>query len=324
MRLLSSFAAVLLSLAVPGLAAEKAIHSQVGDDSHWTATHWTQDDIALFAGKPVYQGPDKDLILVRYSFFVSDYDVDRLTPLWVAHVDEQDAEAKDRGRKGAAYARPSSFTPDENVVTFSRSINHAFVTDKSYDNANPPELPDGPKGYEKITRGHNAANQEMKSEGDPAEGAESQLEAFSLANVSPQMQHHNAPIWAKLEDDCLAWASKLGRVAVFTGPVFAPDPSQPAPVNKIIYTHGKDGVRIPIPTHFYKIIIGHIDGKVAAIGFIVPHRADLSQDDLSKFVVPIREIEQMTKINFMPAMGANDTLETKVDTRWLNFFPVHR
>ena len=131
------------------------------------------------------------------------------------------------------------------------------------------------------------------------------------------MQHNNAPIWAKLEDDCLQWAEKLGRVAVISGPVFAPDPALPLPANKVLFTEGKDGVRIPIPTHFFKIIIGKIDGKVAAVGFLVPHRADLSIADLKKCVVPIRQIETLAKLDFMPASGANDAMETTVDERWL-------
>jgi DNA/RNA endonuclease G (NUC1) len=315
--LLSLLATVAVQVAGAAGAAGKPVHSLVGDAAHWTATDWSADDAALFGGEPEYGGEDRDLILVRYSYFVADYDVDRLGPLWVAHVDEQDAELKDRARKGAAYARPSGFVPDDNVVAFSRSLGLPFVTDRSYENANPPELPAGPTGYGKITRGHNASNQEMKSEGDPAAGMVSQDESFSLANVLPQMQHHNAPIWAKLEDDCLAWAAKLGRIAVITGPVYAPDPAQPPPVGRILHTAGRDGVRIPIPTHFFKIIIGRIDGKLAAVGFLVPHRDDLRIADLPRFVVPIRRIEELTHLNFMPKLGADNPLEAQADARWL-------
>ena len=57
----------------------------------------------------------------------------------------------------------------------------------------------GEKSYQKITRGHLASNVEMKSLGDPEEGLQAQKDSFSLANVVPQMQRHNAPIWAKLD-----------------------------------------------------------------------------------------------------------------------------
>ena len=303
-------------LAVCNLAAEFA-QSTRGDSAHWTALKWSADDVALFGGVPQYRGNDKHLILVRYLFYVSVYDVDRLTPVWVAHVDEKDSELKDRARKNGVFSRKDDkFEPDANVVAYSESLRLPFATSESFSSANPPELPEGERGYAKITRGHMASNQEMKSLGDPLEGAESQKESFSLANVSPQMQHHNAPIWAKLEDDCIAWATKLGRVAVITGPVFAPDPALPPPANKILHTAGKDGMRIPIPTHFFKVIIGKVGGRVSAVGFLVPHRSDLALNDLKDFVVPIRRIEEATGINFMPQLGANDAIETVPNGDW--------
>jgi len=131
------------------------------------------------------------------------------------------------------------------------------------------------------------------------------------------MQHHNAPIWAKLEYDCIEWAAKIGRVAVITGPVFAPDPALPSPGNRILFTTGKDGVRIPIPTHFFKVIIGTVYGKVSAVGFLVPHRADLALSELKNFVVPIRRIEEIAGINFMPLLGANDAIESVPNGDWL-------
>jgi endonuclease G len=78
--------------------------------------------------------------------------------------------------------------------------------------------------YQKITRGHLASNVEMKSLGDPEEGLQAQKDSFSLANVVPQMQRHNASIWAKLEDECMEAARRLGTaVGVVSGPVYAVD-----------------------------------------------------------------------------------------------------
>jgi len=52
----------------------------------------------------------------------------------------------------------------------------------------------GEKSYQKVTRGHLASNVEMKSQRDPDEGLQAQKDSFSLANVIPQMQRHNASI----------------------------------------------------------------------------------------------------------------------------------
>jgi DNA/RNA endonuclease G (NUC1) len=106
-------------------------------------------------------------------------------------------------------------------------------------------------------------------------------------------------------------------VAVISGPIYAPDPSLPAPANQIIYTAEKNHVRIPIPTHFFKVIIGRLDGKVAAVGFLIPHVATVAPSQLDRYVVPIRRIEEVTHLNFMPALGANDAMEKKPDGRWL-------
>src|SRR5207249_4572932 len=99
-----------------------------------------------------------------------------------------------------------------------------------------------------VTRGHNASNLEMKLEGTEDEGVVAQHESFSLANVVPQTQHHNAPMWAALEEDCLVWASKMGDVVIITGPVFslqAVDPvthkPNPPPVSSQLYILGHKG-----------------------------------------------------------------------------------
>jgi DNA/RNA endonuclease G (NUC1) len=300
------------------IGAETYVHSILGTSAVWAATRWTPDDIVLFGGMPAYTGPDRHIILVRYSFYVSAYDVDKLAPLWVAHVDEQDSELKDNARKGVTWDRGTDvFRPDENVVLFSNAFGGPIVTNKTYTNANPLDLPVGERGYAKITRGHMASNQEMKSLGTDAEGEISQTESFSFANVAPQMQHHNSPLWATLETDCLKWAGKLGRVAVISGPVFSPDTTLPVPSNDIIYSVEKDGVRMPIPTHFFKVIIGKIDGRIAVVAFLIPHQVNIEAGALARYVVPVRQIENITKLNFMPKLGRNNTLERTTDGRWL-------
>ena len=357
-------AVIALFAAVASLAlASPYAHSIVGDAKNWTAQKWSGADIALFHGAPIYHGPAKHLILLRYTFFVSLYDLDRHVPMWVAHVDEQESLAKDEVRKGGHWDRSTDhFIPDENVVSGTTNLFGHFedrrqmtddrplptspsfqtpwpvsygpssvvrppssitlwVTNESYTNANPIELPIDPSGYRRLTRGHLASNQEMKSLGTDAEGEISQTESFSLANVVPQMQHHNAPLWSTLETDCLRWAALLGRIAIISGPVYAPDAAQPPPVNRILTTDGNDHVPISIPTHFFKIIIGQINSRAAAVGFLIPHRADLEKEDLRKFVVPIGEIERITRLNFMPGLGKNKVLESTGDMRWLKLLP---
>ncbi len=310
-----------LAVALTVTAAPRTMVSYGGDSTHWTALLWTADETARFGGEPeLRSGTGRTLLLARYSFYVSDYDLVRRYPVWVSHVDRVDSVLKLAGRKKGEWGRAGDeFMPDERVVEKSLKCKIPYASNESFTNANPPGLPAGAKGDDKITRGHLASNAEMKSLGDEEEGVKSQAESFSLANVVPQMQRHNAPIWAKLEDDCIEWAAQMGGVSVISGPVYSLDPKGPPPMDKLLYTTGKDGVGLPIPTHLFKVVIGRMDGRMVAVGFLVPHRTDLKPADLESCVVPIRRIEELTGINFMPKWGTNDALEVRADTRWLGW-----
>jgi DNA/RNA endonuclease G (NUC1) len=309
---------VALTALLTGLSHGAIIKSLIGDEEHWTATKWSKADIERFGGCPQVLGPERNSIMLRYSFFVSDYDIAQRTPIWVAHVDSADAEKKARSRtgKGTRWDRGTDvFSPDANVRWAAGQARLHYVSNASYTDSNPPELNAG--SIQKITRGHMASNMEMKCEGTEDEGDASQSESFSLANAAPQMQGHNAPCWAKLEDQCLTWAAKFHGVAVISGPLYTPEAGEPLPVGKQLQTDGgKDHVTMRIPTHFFKVIIAVQGGKRTAIGFLIPHRTDLYDQTtpdrgLAHFIVPVRQIELAAKINFMPDLGPNNELETK-------------
>lgn len=317
------FAAIAAWFVASVAIAAQPFQSAIGDAQHWTATKWSKADIERFGGMPGLLGREANTILLRYTYYVSNYDLGHRVPLWVAHVDESDAELKAKGRtgKGTRWDRQGdSFSPDPNVRWAAGQAKLRYVTNESYTKANPPELPETRET--KITRGHMASNLEMKSQGSEDDGDQSQSESFSLANACPQMQAHNNPIWAKLEDQCLVWAREKGGVAVISGPIFAPVPGQPLPVGQQLETSGgKDGVKIPIPTAFFKVIIAEQGGKRTAVGFIVPHRNDLfvkatKDKGLAAMIVPIRDIERATGINFMPELGTNNALEATKATGW--------
>jgi len=203
---------VLWGVAQAQQAKTEYLRSERGDAQHWTGLKWTPEEAALFGGMPRQAEVRPHLLVLRYGFYVSHYDAEKRVPLWVTHVVRSDASDKARGRTQGAWSRKDDkFTPDSKIVLYAKSRKLPFVTDASYVNANPLELPVGEKSYQKITRGHLASNVEMKSQGDPEEGLQSQKDSFSLANVVPQMQRHHAPVWAKLEDECLEAARRLGR-----------------------------------------------------------------------------------------------------------------
>jgi len=93
------------------------------------------------------------------------------------------------------------------------------------------------------------------------------------------------------------------------------------PIKKIIFTNGKKGPLIPIPTHFYKIVIGKIDGKIAAVGFLVPHLSNLKKDDYKKYIVPISAIEKATDLIFFPSANIPPPKDL-IDHRWLDMLKI--
>ena len=321
-----SFALGLSVVSSFAISQPPDVQSVVGKPGVWAATKWSASDLSLFGGMPKYVGFHKNLLLLRYSFFVANYDGDRICPLWVAHVNKRGALAKATLRTDKhdmKWHRLPGFFADKNVVSFTNARHLPYAVDDSYTNCNPPELDGSAGSPTDVTRGHNASNLEMKLQGTEEEGVVAQHESFSLANVVPQTQRHNAPMWAGLEEDCLEWASKLGDVAVITGPVFslqAIDPvthqPHPAPVSRQLYILGQKGPQIEMPTHLFKVIIGRMDGKLAAIGFLVPHLSTLAKDDYKKYAVPLAEIEKVTQLSFMPDAKL-PAYKGGVDGRWL-------
>lgn len=302
-------AGMTLALGLGTLCASNTatnyVQSELRQGDTWGARNWTAEDLNQFGGEPQVAGDTSTTLLVRYSYFVSDYDTAKLSPRWVAHLDTKASAKAGEKRKGDKWDRGQYvFRPDANIVTYSQDHNIAWVTNADYTNANPAQLkPVTAKN--RITRGHMASNLEMKGHGDDNSGMQSQQESFSFANVCPQMQGHNAPLWSSLESDCLELASKLDRVAVFTGPVYTTTDDEPVPTTNA----PKGKCHIPIPTHFYKIIIATVNGHIEALGFLIPHQSDLKADQRFDYVVSVRKIEKAAGINFMPTLGANDDVE---------------
>lgn len=86
------------------------------------------------------------------------------------------------------------------------------------------------------SRGHMAPAGDMDS-------PEAMAQSFSLANIVPQDQKHNAGAWAKIKKDTRSYILRAkGDVFVFTGPVFPKAPQRIGP--------GK----VAVPTHLFKLV----------------------------------------------------------------------
>ena len=122
-------------------------------------------------------------------------------------------------------------------------------------------------------------------------------ETFLTSNISPQKFDFNAGIWNRLEQKVRYWAGKERQLYVVTGGV----------LDKDMATIGRD--KVAIPKFYYKILLDYSEPEIKAIAFLVPHQE--SQRPLYEFVVSIDSIEQLTSLDFFPALP--DVLENNLE-----------
>jgi len=103
--------------------------------------------------------------------------------------------------------------------------------------------------------------------------------------------------WNRLEQKVRYWASKERQLYVITGGVLGKD----------LTTIGRE--KVAVPKLYYKILLDYSEPEIKAIAFLVPHQE--SKEPLYQFVVSIDEIEQLTTLDFFPALP--DDLENKLE-----------
>lgn len=123
-------------------------------------------------------------------------------------------------------------------------------------------------------------------------------ETFYMSNISPQNREFNAGRWNDLEKMVRVWAARYKKIYVVTGPVLEPDLPKIGRINKV-----------SVPRYYYKVILYVKAPYVKGIAFLMPN--ENTTRPLSDFVVPIDKIEQLTGIDFFPALP--DNIEKKVE-----------
>ncbi|MBP6020426.1 MAG: DNA/RNA non-specific endonuclease [Burkholderiaceae bacterium] len=116
-----------------------------------------------------------------------------------------------------------------------------FYTDARLPNAERAELADyRGSGY---SRGHMAPAGDMHS-------PEAMAQSFSLANMVPQNQTHNAGAWSRIENDTRKYVMRAqGDVYIFTGPVYG---VRPVAIG--------DG-RVAVPNQIFKVVYDATTGR---------------------------------------------------------------
>ena len=172
-----------------------------------------------------------------------------------------------------------TLTPQHALGCVARS--NAFVADQSVPNGAVPGDYAG-TGYDK---GH------MAPDGDQSWDQQVEYESFLMTNMSPQAGSLNRGIWKLLETSVRGWAAQGGHnFNIVSGGVYAQG-------DKVI------GKGVVVPHAFYKIVVDENTGQVA--GWWFPHVYPYPNlgNDLTKFRLPIAQIEQQAGVKF--AMPAN-------------------
>ena len=129
-------------------------------------------------------------------------------------------------------------------------------------------------------------------------------DSFYLSNMAPQVgASFNRGIWARLEERVRDLVRTRGKLFVITGPIYdAPD--MDGPDKAFIWGNCKKP-RTPesavvVPDGFYKILYDLKRKRVLA--FIFPNRR-LPKRHIGEFRASVREIEELTGLNFFPRMS---------------------
>jgi endonuclease G len=153
---------------------------------------------------------------------------------------------------------------------------NAFVADASVVNGPTPDDYVG-TGYDK---GHAAPD------GDMSWDQQVEYESFLMTNMYPQAGSLNRGIWKLLETSIRGWTVQLNNsFTIYVGAVYDNNDK-------------KIGKNIVVPHGFYKIVVNNTTKEVA--GWAFPHVAPYPNlgNDLTKFRLPISQIEAASDVNF--------------------------
>jgi endonuclease G len=161
---------------------------------------------------------------------------------------------------------------------------NAFATNQFIQNGATPQDYVG-TGYDK---GH------MAPDGDLSWDVQVEFESFLMTNMSPQAGSLNRGIWKLLETSVRGWAVQRNQSYwVVAGGVYNAQ-------DKII------GKGVVVPHAFYKIVVNNQTGEAA--GWMFPHTAPYPNlgNDLTKFRMPIAQIEQQAGVAYALPAGTKE------------------
>lgn len=162
---------------------------------------------------------------------------------------------------------------------------NAFVANQYVQNGPRPDDYTG-TGYDK---GHAAPD------GDLSWDQQVEYESFLMTNMFPQHGSLNRGIWKLLETSVRGWAAQRNQsYTIYVGAIYN------------TATDKKIGSGVVVPTGYYKIVINNQTKEVAGWGF--PHVAPYGNlgNDLTKFRMPLSQIQQAAGVQYSFPQGATE------------------
>ncbi len=175
--------------------------------------------------------------------------------------------------------RHSSFSEDKNIKT--GSAKPSDYTKSGYD------------------RGH------LVPAADMAFSEIGMRQSFLMSNVSPQLPAFNRGVWKELEEQVRDWVKANRHMYIITGAILTKPEIDRIGRNK----------QIPVPSHFYKVLLDLKLPEQKGIAFIIPNQK--STLPLSDYMVTIDSVETLTGITFFPSLP--DDLKKQVKSTFSPF-----
>eukprot|EP00803_Ostreobium_quekettii_P000884 evm.model.scf_616EXC.2 EVM.evm.TU.scf_616EXC.2 scf_616EXC:9726-15614(-) len=129
-------------------------------------------------------------------------------------------------------------------------------------------------------------------------------ETFVLSNISPQVgKGFNRDYWARFEKYVRDLTKSSSAVWVITGPVWLPQKLKGGHWQMNYPMIGQPPTLVSVPTHFYKVVLAESKdkpGNCMVGAFVMPNAAIPPDTPLTRFVVPIEDLECAAGVQFFP------------------------
>ncbi|MBU5614017.1 DNA/RNA non-specific endonuclease [Geomonas azotofigens] len=161
------------------------------------------------------------------------------------------------------------------------------------------DIPRGQRAELSDYRGSGYDRGHMAPAADMAWDEQAMSESFYLSNMVPQAgEGMNRGIWSELEGKVRKWVEKRGELFIYSGPVYE---------KGAFKTIGRN--RVAVPSALYKVILD--PARHEALALIMPNQP-LRSEDMPKYLVPVREVERQTGLDFFSAFPREeqDRIET--------------